>query len=116
MKELSIEKYLFEHDDLCFDSELRISTPKLEKLKIAGVPHNNCTLMNILSVNHATLDFSGLHYFDQLYIEFKWEEFDQEEFYSAQDFVGAKLSHILQTLHVVENITLFCCCVRVRFL
>lgn len=117
LKELSIEKYLFEHDDLCFDSELRISTPKLENLKLLGVPYNNCALLNISSLSHATLGFSGLHYFDQVhYIDFHWEEFGQEEFDSAQDFVGDKLSQILQTIHLVENVTLFCCCIRVRSL
>ncbi|KAL6568244.1 hypothetical protein OROHE_003928 [Orobanche hederae] len=46
-------------DNISTNTELRIWTPNLEILSISGVTYRGCWLMDVPSLNHATLSFSN---------------------------------------------------------
>lgn len=117
LKELSICKYIRGRDDLSF-VKLRIWAPKLESLKIEGIPWGKLLLENVSSLTRAALGFSGL-----LVVEEKEDDGCcsrgitlENGFLSVQDFLGDNLIQLIQLFKQVDSVALCYCCPKVRFL
>ncbi|XP_057771454.1 F-box/LRR-repeat protein At3g03360-like [Salvia miltiorrhiza] len=113
LKKLSINKHFYDdyEDPSPYTTELRIWTPNLKTLEMKGIPYGKCLLMNVSSLNHATLGYPNLHHLDERCFN------DPSEYNSSllptNQFLGYLFGQILPSIQHVENITLSSCCVKV---
>ncbi|XP_057771489.1 F-box/LRR-repeat protein At5g02910-like [Salvia miltiorrhiza] len=117
LKELSINKYLCNADTYT-ERELKIWTskiksleiwtPNLKTLEIKGIPYSKCLLMNVSSLNRATLGCYGLHH----YGEYHWYLIHGIDGFTSR-FLGDLFGQILPSIQHTENITLLSCCQKV---
>ncbi|XP_057771461.1 F-box/FBD/LRR-repeat protein At5g56420-like [Salvia miltiorrhiza] len=104
LKELSINKHLYDYDASTYTTtELRIWTPNLKTLEIKGVPFSKCLLMNVSSLNRATLGCYGLHHYGETHWYHRIDGF-------TSHFLGDLFGQILPSIQHVEHITLSSCC------
>ncbi|KAL6533145.1 hypothetical protein OROMI_027257 [Orobanche minor] len=91
---LSVNKYLYFTEDIpAMDTELRIWSPNLRRLKILGVPYSKCLINHLPFLTYANLDFYGRgdysHYL-----------------FSGNDFVGETLRQIFPTIQYAQELIL----------